>query len=90
MGWGYPDAPSDPTILQASRSLFASTKGERSSIAILRASPLSRRLTTKLSGPGHGPVSIGSTVIAARGRGPLQRQARGIVTPQMRLQASGK
>ncbi len=37
---------------------------------------LLRRLTTKLSGPGHGSISIESTGSAARGRGPLQRQVR--------------
>ena len=34
------------------------------------------RLTTKLSGPGHGPASYESRVSAARGRGPLQREVR--------------
>ena len=35
-----------------------------------------RRLTTKLSGPGHGPVSFDEGVRATRGRGPLQREVR--------------
>jgi hypothetical protein len=35
-----------------------------------------RGLTTKLSGPGHGPMSVADGGGAARGRGPLQRQVR--------------
>lgn len=34
------------------------------------------RLTTKLSGPGHGPPSYDDGEGAARGWGPLQREVR--------------
>ena len=39
------------------------------------------RLTTKFSGPGHGPVSYDRTESAARGRGQLQREVRRLATP---------